>query len=117
MTALDLMVCYSFEWRRKLENFEGDGNEKLGVKVGYHLENSVLAHFFTAYREFCYFSLFFFPFLYFSLHFFFLLGILGGGGRSLNENLRGGGHVPSSPASAASDSIPWPHERYDNQTQ
>ncbi len=33
------------QWRRKLENFEGDGVEKIGVKGGYPLENSlVLVH-------------------------------------------------------------------------
>ena len=37
------------QWRRKLENIEGGGCEKVGVKGGYSLENSsVLANLFTA---------------------------------------------------------------------
>ncbi len=59
------------------KNFEGDWDEKFGVKLGYPLENSsVLAHLFTAYGQFCYFSIFFVP-LFFLSHFL-LLGILGG---------------------------------------
>ncbi len=39
-----LDVCID-QWRQKLENFEGDGDEKVGVKGGYSLANSsVLAH-------------------------------------------------------------------------
>ncbi len=30
----------AIQWRRKLEIFEGDGDEKIGVKGGYPLENS-----------------------------------------------------------------------------
>ncbi len=58
------------QWRWKLENPEGEGDEKFGVKGGYPLENSsVLAHLFTASGQFCYFSWFF---LFFCLFFFFL---------------------------------------------
>ena len=41
----------------KLKNFEGDGDEKFGVKGGYLLENSsVLVHLFTTSGQFYYFS-------------------------------------------------------------
>ena len=90
--------CSIHSGRRKLENFEGNGDEKFGVKGGYPLEkSSVLAHFFTAYGKFYYFSWFFFPFLDFSLLFFFLLGILGGGSSPSLKILGGGGEGDTSP--------------------
>ncbi len=63
---------------RKLRNFEGNRDNKFGVKGGYPLENSlVLAHLFTAYGQFCYFFLILL-FVFFIFLFFFLLRILGG---------------------------------------
>ena len=57
----------SVQWRRKLENFEGDGDEKKGlIKGGYPSKSHRFWHIlFTAYGKFCYFSWFFFPLLYF----------------------------------------------------
>ncbi len=80
--------CYS-QWRRKLENFEGYGNEKFGT-AGYPLENSsVLAHFLLPLDNIAIFLYFSFLY-YFSLLLFFLLGIFFlGGGVPLIEHFRG----------------------------
>ena len=37
--VIDVSITF-LQWRRKLENFEGDGDEKLRVKGGHPLENS-----------------------------------------------------------------------------
>ncbi len=59
------------QWRQKLENFEGDGDEKFGVNGGItpSKTDQFLAHLFTAFGQFCYFSIFVFPFLYFPSYF------------------------------------------------
>ena len=70
-------LAIPLHWRRKLEKFEGDGDEKNWAKGGYPLENSsVLAH--IPMDHFATFSLFLYSFLYFSVQFFFFLGILRG---------------------------------------
>ncbi len=53
-----------------IQNFEEDGDEKCDVRGGYPLENSsVLAHLFTVYGQFCYFSWFSFLFFIFLSYF------------------------------------------------
>ena len=83
------------QWRRKLKNFEGDGDENFGVKGGgLPLKtSSVMAHLFTAYGELCYFSLFFFPFFIFLPNF---LPPWNFRGTSPTKNFRGK-HVPRHP--------------------
>ncbi len=83
-STLPLQICIIQQWRRKLENFEWNGNEKYGVR-GVPLENSlVLAHMCTDFGQLCYLSEFVFPCLYFSLLLFLLFAILGGTSPSLN---------------------------------
>ncbi len=69
-------------WRRKLKNFEGDGDEKFGVTPSE-------THLFW---PICLLTLDnFATFLYFSILFFFLFGILGGTFPSWKILARGGG--------------------------
>ncbi len=69
-SALHDLLYKMSHWKpvaRKLKIFEGDRDETFWVKGAYHLEkSSVLAHLFTGYGQFWYFSWFFSPFLFLS---------------------------------------------------
>ncbi len=87
------------QWRRKLENFEGDGDKNIGVKGGYSHENSsVLAPYLLPMGNFYIFLDFSFPFFIFPSYF--LPPRNFRRGRSPTENFRRG-HVPRPPGSAA----------------